>query len=146
MRRPLNLMIRVRDLRRAALRLILRHPCRASRRRRRNIVRQRDISRSAETAYISAVFILHAEEGPHSAAQDFSDGDDEGCDGRVLELEGDEGIEDPVEPENWIYDHGDVVCPYFLVAEGLAEEFVFGVEVTKRPVHDHVPNTWRLCE
>ena len=54
-------------------------------------------------------------------------------------MERDDGVEDPVEAEERIDGHGEVVHPYFLVAEGLAEERVFGAGVAERPVVVDVP-------
>ena len=57
----------------------------------------------------------------------------------MLELERYDGVEDPVEAEEGVDGHGEVVHPDFLVAEGLAEEGVFGAGVAERPVVVDVP-------
>lgn len=94
-----------------------------------DFVRKGDVARGAETAHIRAVFVLDAEEGPHCAAEDFAKGDEEGEDGAVLEVVTVDCVEYPVEAENGVEDHGEIVDPRTFVAEDVAEEGVFGVGV-----------------
>lgn len=108
-------------------------------RRGRHFVREGHIATSAEVADVGAVFVFDAEEGPHCAAEDLGEGDEEGGDGRMLQLEWDDGVEDPVEAKEGVDGHGEVVHPDFFVAEGLAEERVFGAGVAERPVVVDVP-------
>lgn len=58
----------------------------------------------------------------------------------MLQLDRIDGVDDPVETEDGIDDHGGIVGPHFFVAEGWAEETVFGVGVAETPVHDYVPD------
>ena len=81
------------------------------------------------------MFVLHAEEGPDGAAEDLGAGDGEGEDGGVLEFAGDEGVGDPVEAQQGVDDHGEVVVEGVFVAEHVAQEGVFGVGIDEGPVH-----------
>lgn len=80
-----------------------------------NIVGKRDILCGTEEPHVRAMFVFHAEEGPHAAPEDLGEGDHKGAYGRMLELEGDACVWDPAESEDWVCDHGEIVWPDSLV-------------------------------
>ena len=75
------------------------------------------------------MFVFDAEEGPHAATADFGEADEEAEEGGMLEFVGVDGIEDPVEAEDGVEDHGKVVDPGAFVAELVTEEGIFGIWV-----------------
>ena len=77
------------------------------------------------------MFVLDAEEGPDGAAADFGQGDEEGEGGAVLEVVAVDGVEDPVEAEDGVQEHGGVVDPGAFVAEHVPQEGVFRVGVAE---------------
>ncbi|KAF1996956.1 hypothetical protein P154DRAFT_442174, partial [Amniculicola lignicola CBS 123094] len=66
-------------------------------------------------------------------------------DGGVLEFQWPYSIEDPVESENRIYNHRDIVHPHLFVSQCLAEEAMLGFRIPKAPVHDDIPYTAVDC-
>lgn len=113
----------------AAWSLVLVH--RGVRLGRRDVVGKGDVSAGAKAADVGAVFVFDAEEGPDGAAADFGEGDEEGEGGAVLEVLAVDGVEDPVEAEDGVEEHGGVVDPRPLVAEDVSQEGVFGVRVAE---------------
>lgn len=59
----------------------------------------------------------------------------------MLELACEDDVEDPVEAEDGVDDHGAVVEVGVFVAEDRAEEGVFGVGVAETPVHGQIPDS-----
>lgn len=104
------------------------------------VVGQGHVAGGAEAADVCAVFVLDAEDGPDAAADDFGEGDEEGNHGRVLDVVGVDGVEDPVEAEDGVDEHGAVVPPGGLVGEGLTQQEVFGVGIQEGPVHYYIPD------
>ena len=49
----------------------------------------------------------------------------------MLQLAREDGIEDPIESEYRVEDHGEVVHPRSLVAKNVAQKRVFGVRVAE---------------
>lgn len=49
----------------------------------------------------------------------------------MLQFAGEDGIEDPIETEYRIEEHGEVVHPRSFVAEDVAQERVFGVRIAE---------------
>ena len=94
-------------------------------------VREGDIAGSAEAADVGAVFVFDAEKSPQAAAANFREANKEGEEGRVLQFGGVDGVEDPVESEDGVEEHGEVVDPGAAVAKDVAEEGVRGVGVTE---------------
>ena len=89
---------------------------------------------------VCAVFVFDAEDGPHSPAADFGEGDEEAEEGGVLDVGGVDGVEDPVEAEDRVEEHSEVVDPYSPETEDVAEKGVFGVGVAETPVHCEIPD------
>lgn len=104
-----------------------------------DFVGKRDVAARAEAANVRAVFVFDAKEGPHASPENLTQRYSERRHGRVLELQRDDGVHDPIEPEEGVDDDGGVVPPDFLVAEFLAEKTVFGVRVAETPVVVDVP-------
>ena len=96
-----------------------------------NIVRKRYVPTGAEAADVGAVFVFDAEEGPDGATADFGQRNEEGEGGGVLEVFAVDGVEDPVEAEDGVEEHGGVVDPRAFVAEHVPQEGVFGVGVAE---------------
>lgn len=57
----------------------------------------------------------------------------------MLDLEWDYGVEDPVEAEQRIYDHGCIVPPGSFVSQCLAEKRTFCVRVAETPIIVYIP-------
>lgn len=91
---------------------------------------------------VSAVFVLDAEDGPDPAADNFGDGDAEVHFGEGLDLFLVDGVEDPIEAEDEVEGHGEVVAPWVREGEDVAEEGVFGSGVAEGPVVEDVPECW----
>lgn len=49
----------------------------------------------------------------------------------MLQLAGEDGVEYPVETEDRVKDHGEVVHPGSFVAENVAQKRMFGVRVAE---------------
>jgi len=77
------------------------------------------------------VFVFDSEECPHAAAADFGEADEEAEEGGVLELVAVDGVENPVESQDGVEDHGEIVDPRAFVAENVSEKRMLGVWVTK---------------
>jgi hypothetical protein len=90
---------------------------------------------------VRAVLVFDAEQGPHASSEDFRKSHEEGSQGRMLELEVKNGIENPVEAQNRVDHYSKVVHPYFLIAQSLSEERMFGTRITETPVVVDVPET-----
>ena len=73
------------------------------------------IDRRPCEAHIRAVFILDTDHSPHATAKDLGESDAEAVKAGVLSLEGEDDIEDPVEAEDGVDDHGDVVPVVFVL-------------------------------
>lgn len=58
----------------------------------------------------------------------------------MLKFGGEYGVEDPVEAEDGVNDHGEVVEARVLVAKDVAKEGIFGVRVEETPVHSKIPD------
>lgn len=64
------------------------------------------------------MFVFDSEEGPHASAADFGEANEEAEDGRMLEFVGVDGVEYPVETEDRIEDHRQIIYPWAFIAEG----------------------------
>lgn len=106
----------------------------------RELVREGSVPGSAEEEDVCAVFVFDTEDHPDGPTTDFGERDDETEYGGVLEVAGENGVEDPVETHDNVQDHGDVVDPYATEGEDFAQERVFGVCVAQTPVHCQVPD------
>ncbi len=95
-----------------------------------DVVGQGHVSGGAKAADVGAVFVFDAEERPHASTGDFGEADEEAEDGGVLEFFGVDDVEDPVEAEDGVEEHGEIVDPCSLVSEDVAQEWVFGVRVS----------------
>ena len=99
--------------------------------RRWDVVGKGYVAGCSKAADIGAVFVLNTKEGPYASAADFRQADDEAENSRVLEIVGEDGIEDPIETEDWIEDHGEVVDPGPFVAEDVSKKWMLGVGIAK---------------
>ena len=77
------------------------------------------------------MFVFDAEQCPYSSATHFREANEEAEKRRVLQFAGEDGIEDPIETEYGVEDHGCIVHPGSFVAENIAQERVLGVGVAK---------------
>ena len=88
---------------------------------------QGDVAGGLEAGDVGAVLVFNAEKSPHSSSVDFGESDEEGADGIVLEIVRVDCVEDPVESENRVESHREVVGPVGLVATDVTEETLVGV-------------------
>ena len=88
------------------------------------VVGEWHVAGCSKAADVGAVFVLHPEEGPHPSSAYFGEGDEEGEQSGVLDVCAVDGVEDPVEAEDGVEDHGDVIYRGTLVAEDFAQEWV----------------------
>ena len=58
----------------------------------------------------------------------------------MLYIAGIDRVEDPIEAEDNVYDHGQVVVVGVLVATHIPKKPFFGIRLAERPVHDKVPD------
>lgn len=70
------------------------------------------------------MFVLDTEQGPYASATHFREADEEAEERRVLQLAGEDGVEDPVKTEYRVEDHGEVVHPRSLVAKDVAQKWL----------------------
>lgn len=96
----------------------------------RDVVGQGHVSRGAEAADVGAVFVFDAEKRPHASTGDFGEADEEAEDGGVLKFLGVDHVEDPVEAEDGVEEHGEIVDPWSLVSEDVTKEWVLGVRIS----------------
>ena len=86
------------------------------------------------------MLILDSENCPDSTTCDFREGSEEGDECAVLQVVRVDRVEDPIEAQDWIDDHGGVVVPCRFVAADVAEEALVSVRLKERPVHEEIPN------
>ena len=86
------------------------------------------------------MLVLDAEERPHASTADLGKSDEEAQHGGVLQVLGIDGVEDPIEAQDRVEQHSEVVDPRSPVAERVAEEGVLRVWVQQTPIHGEVPN------
>jgi hypothetical protein len=77
------------------------------------------------------MFVLHAENTPHSSTKYFGEGNGEGQDSGMLKLDGPDSVAYPIESEDRIDHHCDVIQPDLFVTKSFPEEHVLGIRVTK---------------
>lgn len=88
---------------------------------------------------IGAVLILYTEERPQAAAGDLGETNEKGGCRRVLGVVRENGVEDPVEAEDRVECHDEVVWPAGLEGGDVAEEAVVRVWLEEGKVHEDVP-------
>ena len=76
-----------------------------------DLVREWHIPARPEATDVRAVLVLNTEDDPDPSACDFGKRDEEGQQRGVLDLLPVDGVEDPVEAEDGVDDHGGVVDP-----------------------------------
>ncbi len=57
----------------------------------------------------------------------------------MLQLQGIHSVYDPVEAQNWVYDHGRIVPPGPLVSQRLPKERMLCIWVAKAPIVVYIP-------
>ena len=77
------------------------------------------------------MFVFNTEQGPHTSTTHFREPDEEAEERGVLQLARKDRIEDPVETEYRVDDHGKVVHPRSLVAENVAQKRLFRVRIAE---------------
>lgn len=77
------------------------------------------------------MFVFDTEQRPYPSAADFGEADEKAEKSGVLEVVGEEGIEDPIKTKNRVKDHGEVVDPGSFVAKHFAEEGVGGIWIAE---------------
>lgn len=92
-----------------------------------NLVRQRHVPARSEATNIGAVLVLDPEQSPQTTTADLRKTDDEREDCRVLKFLIEYCIEDPVESQDRVQDHGGVVNPGPFVAQDIAKEGMRGI-------------------
>jgi hypothetical protein len=50
-------------------------------------------------------------------------------------------VEDPIETQDRVYNHGSIIVIGVLVATDIAKEALVGVRLEKRPIHKEVPDS-----
>lgn len=68
------------------------------------------------------MFVLDTEEDPNPSASDLGESDEKRYEGAMLEIMGVDGIEDPVEAEYGVEEHGCIVPVWIFVASNVTEE------------------------
>lgn len=104
-----------------------------------SLVWQGNVARGAEEKHVGAVFVLHAEDGPHGSTAYFGEGDEETQYCRMLDLLEENHIENPAVAHGDVEHHGDVVDPCTSEPSHVAQQGTFGVQVAETPIHQHVP-------
>ena len=105
------------------------------------MVGEGEVAVCAMSADVADMLVLHTEEAPHEAAEDFGEREQEGEECRVLDASREDDVEDPRAAENGVNEHGQIVRPGDLIPEAVAKERVFGGGIEKRPVHDNIPDS-----
>lgn len=77
------------------------------------------------------MFIFDTEERPHASAADFREAYEEAKEGGVLQFASIDGVENPIEAEDGVENHGKVVYPRAVVAEDVPKEGMFGVRIAQ---------------
>ncbi|KAK1994037.1 hypothetical protein LX36DRAFT_224902 [Colletotrichum falcatum] len=126
----------------AAATALLSDPGEPLRGNRLNGVGQRHVSRGLVLGDVGAVLVLDAKEGPHATARDLGEGDEEGDDGGVLRVVGEDGVKDPGKTQDRVDHHDDVVRPVFLETGDVAEEPHPAARLEEGKVHEQVPDGW----
>lgn len=57
----------------------------------------------------------------------------------MLQLQGIYSVDDPVEAQNWVYDHGRIIPPGPLVSQRLPKERMLCIWVAKTPIVVYIP-------
>jgi len=91
------------------------------------------------------MFVFDSEKCPHPSACDFREADEEGADAAVLDVGRVDGIEDPVEAQDGVEDHGEVVVVWVFVGADVAEEAFAGVWLEEGPIHEEIPDRAINC-
>ena len=86
------------------------------------------------------MFVFHAKERPDASSADFREADEERKNGGMLKLGCEDGVEYPVEAEDGVDEHSEVVKTGVFVAKDLTEEGVLGIWVEKTPIHTEIPD------
>ena len=68
------------------------------------------------------MFVFDTEQGPYASTTHFREADDKTEERGVLQLAGEDRIEDPIKTEYRVEDHGEVVHPRSLVAKNVAQK------------------------
>ena len=85
------------------------------------------------------MLILYTEDYPHSSTADLRQTDEEGYDSRVLYVCCVDRVKDPVEANDRVDNHRNVVGPRAFVGKCLAQKFVLCVRIQQTPIHDDIP-------
>lgn len=96
-----------------------------------DVIGQWDIPRCTEVADIRAVFVFNAEESPYASTAYFREADKEADESGVLEFLGVDRVEDPIEAEYRVDNHGQVIYPRAFVAEDVAKKGILGIGVAE---------------
>lgn len=86
------------------------------------LIREGDVSACKKPPHVRAMFILYAECSPNPPSEYFGQSNDEGQYCGVLKIIAKDGIEYPIEAEDWVDYNSDVVEPGLLETESFAEE------------------------
>ena len=97
----------------------------------KELIWKRNIPRSTESTNIGTMLIFHAEECPNASTDDLGEGNEETENSGVLKLRGEDCVKDPVEAEDGIDYHGEVVNPWAFVAEDVTEKGVLGIWIAQ---------------
>ena len=77
------------------------------------------------------MFVFNTEQCPYAPAAHFRKADEEAEERGVLQLAGEDGVENPVETEYRVEDHGEVINPGSFVAKNVTQKRMFGVRVAE---------------
>ena len=86
------------------------------------------------------MFVFDSKKRPDAPTTDFRKGNEEAEQGAMLELATENSVEYPIEAEDRVDNHCEIVYPWTFIAQNVTEKGVFGVRVEERPIHSDVPN------
>ncbi|KAH3663784.1 hypothetical protein OGAPHI_005187 [Ogataea philodendri] len=89
--------------------------------------------------HVRGMLILHSEKDPDEPSDDLCKRNTKAGERRLLDLLFEERIEDPLEPENHVHHHGQVIIPFSFEYEMVSQQVVLTIELEQRPVHQNVP-------
>lgn len=77
------------------------------------------------------MLVFDTKECPDASAADFGEADEKAEKSGMLDVVGENGVEDPIKTKNRVKDHGKIVDPCSFVPEHFAEEGVGSIRITE---------------
>lgn len=75
------------------------------------------------------MFVLNSEYRPHASAADFRESDDEAHHRRVADVVCEDGVEYPVEANDNVHNHGDIINPWPMEGQDFAEHWSLCIRI-----------------